>query len=93
MTYQVNGEAGKIAGQLNHLAHPVNVMDPELQDVFVKMVKEGITVLSKPTGKTKKNIFADAAKTIPYHEATPAQIISELHFQGFEVVPEAETSV
>jgi hypothetical protein len=88
MNYEVRGEGGKIAGQLNHLAHPTNVLDPDLQDFFVEMVAKGITVLSAPDKKPPEGIYADNATTTRYADATPEQIISELHFAGFTVVPQ-----
>jgi hypothetical protein len=88
MNYEVLGEGNKIAGQLNSAGHLVNVMDPELQEVFSKMEAQGITELSAPDKKPAKGIYADKATTTSFKDATAEQIIATIQFYGFRVVLE-----
>ena len=88
MTYEVHGEGDKIAGQLNANGHLADAIDPELGDLFVKMVAEGITELSAPDKKPSEGIYADKATTTPFKDATAEQIIATLEFYGFKVVLE-----
>jgi hypothetical protein len=87
MNYQVK-DGSKTAGVLDSLGHLITTNDQDLQHVFFKMQKQGITVLSAPAHGTAKGIYADAAITTQFKDATPEQIFSELSFAGYEVLPE-----